>query len=256
MAKGIVARRDQAGAFTGRKQLLEVPGFGPKTFLLSAGFLRIGQGEHPLDRTAVHPERYPLVERMAKGLGVELASLIGNPQLVAGVDFGRYADAGDGVGKFTLEDIRAELERPGRDPRPDFVAPAWRDDVQSLEDLEAGMTLEGRVSNVTNFGAFVDIGVKRDGLVHLSELSHRWIDDPRKAVQVGQVVKVKVMEVDRERGRIGLSIKALSSEPASRDSRARGAGGTGSRPPRSPRPPKAPAKPATMEDLMRKFNRR
>lgn len=261
LAKNIVQHRDSFGVFKGRDQLLAVPGFGPKTYLLSAGFLRVREGEHPLDRTAVHPERYPLVAAMAKDLGVEMGQLIGDPAMVASVDFKRYLDNEGGVGSFTLRDIRAELERPGRDPRPDFVVPSWRDDVQTVEDLETGMTLEGRVSNVTNFGAFVDIGVKRDGLVHLSELSTEWIDDPRKAVQVGQVVKVKVMQVDRERGRIGLSIKALQGEAGGASQQAARSKGKADRSPSRaeakarPKRPAAPRQPATVEDLMRKFNR-
>jgi predicted RNA-binding protein with RPS1 domain len=152
---------------------------------------------------------------MARELGVEVGELVGNPSLVSRLDFARFADASLGLGSFTLGDIRAELERPGRDPRPDFRTPQWRADVTSVKDLVAGMELEGRVSNVTNFGAFVDIGVHRDGLVHVSELSHRWIGDPRQAVQVGEIVKVKVLEVDQQRERVALSLKALQPPPAS-----------------------------------------
>ncbi len=209
LARNIVKFRDAKGSFDSRDTLLQVSGFGPKTYEQAAGFLRIGEGKHPLDRTAVHPERYPVVEKMATGLGVPLQELVGNPALVATVNFERFLDHGEGLGRFTLDDIRSELERPGRDPRPQFKAPEWREDVTSVDDLQPGMVLEGRVSNVTNFGAFVDIGVKRDGLVHLSELSNRWLDDPREAIKVGEVVKVKVIEVDRERQRIGLSIKQL-----------------------------------------------
>jgi protein Tex len=218
----------------------------------------VREGEHPLDRTAVHPERYDVVETMATDLGVPVAELVGNPALVASVDFSRFVDAAEGLGQFTLNDIRQELERPGRDPRPEFEVPSWRDDVTSLEDLEVGMSLEGRVSNVTNFGAFVDIGVKRDGLVHLSELSHQWIDDPRQAVTVGQIVKVKVMEVDRERGRVGLSIKALLPEPAkpTRAPRDGGKGGGKGGGGKGGGNDRGPQRPATLEDLARKFNRR
>src|ERR1700732_1738254 len=148
---------------------------------------------------------------MAGELGVPLAELVGNPALVSRLDFARFADAAQGLGSFTLGDIRAELERPGRDPRPAFRTPNWRADLPSVKDLSPGMVLEGRVSNVTNFGAFVDIGVHRDGLVHVSELSHRWIGDPRQAVQVGQVVSVKVLEVDAQRERVSLSLKALEA---------------------------------------------
>jgi uncharacterized protein len=270
LARSVVEFRDGGGAFASRKSLLKVPGFGPKTFEQAAGFLRIRDSRHPLDRTAVHPERYGAVERMAKHLGEPLEALVGNPQLVARIDFSAFEDAAAGLGRFTLEDIRGELERPGRDPRPDFRAPEWRADVTSLEDLLPGMQLEGRVSNVTNFGAFVDIGVKRDGLVHISELAHDWVGDPRAVVQVGGIVKVQVMEVDRQRGRISLSIKALKPAPA----QAKGPGRQGKdkakpaaqsaeqppakRPPSPPanRPATAPPPKTSVSDLMRKFNRR
>lgn len=213
LARAIVERRDAEGPYHSRRTLLEVTGLGPKTFELSAGFLRIREAHHPLDRTAVHPERYPVVERMAADLGVDLGSLLGSPELVARIDFSRFADAAENLGEYTLEDIRDELVKPGRDPRPDFETPDWREDVTSLDDLQPGMVMEGRVSNVTNFGAFVDLGVKRDGLVHVSELSHQWVDDPREVVRVGQIVKVRVLDVDRERGRVGLSIKQLEPPP-------------------------------------------
>jgi uncharacterized protein len=281
LARNIVKYRDDKGSFDSRDTLLQVSGFGPKTYEQAAGFLRIGEGKHPLDRTAVHPERYPVVEKMATGLGVPLQELVGNPALVATVNFERFLDHGEGVGRFTLDDIRAELERPGRDPRPQFKAPEWREDVTSVKDLQPGMVLEGRVSNVTNFGAFVDIGVKRDGLVHLSELSNRWLDDPREAVKVGEVVKVKVIEVDQERQRIGLSIKQLS-EPAveprhqrrNADSptsgpdnggapkrAAKGRPGNGKASPRaagqtSHRTPPKPSGPPSVADLAARFNRK
>ena len=209
MARNVVEHRDAGAPFATRRQLLKVKGIGPKAVEQAAGFLRIRGGKHPLDATAVHPERAPLVEAMARQLGVPLAQLVGDPALVARVDFSRFVDEERGIGRFTLDDIRAELERPGRDPRPEFEAPSWRDDVSSIDDLEEGMTLEGRVSNVTNFGAFVDIGVKRDGLVHVSQLTHRWIGDPREIVRVGQIVKVQVTDVDRQRERISLSMKVL-----------------------------------------------
>ncbi len=263
-ANAIVHHRDTNGPFRSRKALLKVAGFGPKTFELSAGFLRIREGENPLDRTAVHPERYEVVEKMAQALAVPVSNLVGNTDLVGKLDFSRFADAEHNVGKFTLEDIRNELIRPGRDPRPEFKTPEWRADVTSVKDLQQGMVLEGRVSNVTNFGAFVDIGVHRDGLVHVSELTHRWVADPREAVKVGEIVKVKVMEVDYQRERIGLSIKALQQPPAegrqSTGSAGRGGrpdraiptgGGKGARPPAKPAPKPA----ASMEDLMKKFNR-
>ena len=258
LARNIVKHRDDEGPFSDRRSLLQVSGFGPKTFELAAGFLRIAGGDQPLDRTAVHPERYAVVEKMADGLGVAVEELVGNPKLVASVQFDRFLDAEQGLGRFTLDDIKTELERPGRDPRPEFEVPEWREDVQKFEDLQVGMVLEGRVSNVTNFGAFVDLGVKRDGLVHLSELSHKWVEDPREAIQVGQIVKVKVIDLDRERQRVGLSIKQLQ-QPSETTSRPRkSAGVKKGRPPRSGGGGRRqePAKPATVEDLMRKFNRR
>ena len=256
IARSIVAHRDQNGPFPSRKSLLKVAGFGPKTFELSAGFLRIRGAEHPLDPTGVHPERYPVVEQMAKELSVPLKDLVGNPALVAKLDFNRFANAAAGLGKFTLGDIRAELERPGRDPRPEFRTPEWRSDVMSIEDLQVGMVLEGRVSNVANFGAFVDLGVKRDGLVHVSELSQKYVADPREAVQVGQIVKVKVIEVDRDRGRISLSIKALQTPEARQGRQASGSPGRPGPGPKPQAPRPEPKKGPSMDDLMRKFNRR
>jgi len=283
LARAIVAHRDARGPFASRKALLEVAGFGPKTFEQAAGFLRLRDAAHALDRTAVHPERYTVVEAMARELDLAVEALVGNRQEVSRIDFSRFADESAGLGAFTLADIEKELLSPGRDPRPEFEVPEWREDVRKVEDLQPGMVIEGRVSNVTNFGAFVDIGVGRDGLVHLSELSHRWIEDPREAVQVGQVVKAMVKDVDRERNRIGLSIKALIPEPAAGspgggrqaggqkarrgDGPARAAKGGGQkgedrqgggrsapRPPARPSPP--PKGPATLDDLMSKYNRR
>ena len=247
IANAIVHHRDSNGPFRSRKALLKVTGFGPKTFELSAGFLRLREGENPLDRTAVHPERYDVVQEMAKALAVPVGSLIGNSDLVGKLDFSRFADAEKNLGKYTLEDIRNELMRPGRDPRPEFKTPEWRADVTSVKDLQPGMVLEGRVSNVANFGAFVDVGVHRDGLVHVSELAHRYVADPRDAVKVGEIVKVKVLEVDYQRERISLSIKALQQPPAAPARQASGSAG---------RPAAKPAKPSvSVEDLMRKFNR-
>jgi protein Tex len=262
IASAIVHHRDTHGPFRSRKTLLKVAGLGPKTFELAAGFLRIREGENPLDRTAVHPERYEVVQTMAAGLQVPVASLVGNADLVGKLDFSRFADAEHNLGKFTLEDIRNELLRPGRDPRPEFRTPEWRADVTAVKDLQVGMVLEGRVSNVANFGAFVDIGVHRDGLVHVSELTHRWVADPRDAVKVGEIVKVKVMEIDVQRERIGLSIKALQQPPAE-GRHATGSAGRSGRPTpnapggnRPPAPRPQPPKPqASMDDLMKKFNR-
>ena len=257
IATKIVQKRDSEGPFKNRRELLDVTGFGPKTFEQAAGFLRIRASENPLDRTAVHPERYPVVEKMAGELGVGLAELVGNPTQVNKVAFHRFADDEQGLGTFTLEDIKIELERPGRDPRPEFKTPELREDVTSIDDLQAGMTLEGRVSNVTNFGAFVDIGVKRDGLVHLSELSDKWIEDPREVVKAGQVVKVRVIDVDTDRGRVSLSMRSPDNAGKGRGASGRGNSGNKGKGRRSAPPKKAePARPATLEDLARKFNRR
>ena len=209
-ASNIVARRQQAGAFRSRTELREIEGFGDKTFEQAAGFLRIKDGDNPLDRTGVHPESYPVVEKIAASLNIPLPELIGNADRVKTIDFKTFEEE---VGRFTLSDIREELYRPGRDPRDKFVAPKFRDDVKEVVDLQEGMELEGRVTNVTNFGAFVDLGVHQDGLVHISELSHKYIQDAREAVKVGDVVKVKVIGVDTTMKRISLSMKALVPKP-------------------------------------------
>ena len=264
LATQVVEHRDATGRFTGRRPLLDVAGFGPQAFELAAGFLRISDGEHPLDRTAVHPERYSVVEAMAAELGAGVAELVGDPARVEQIRFDRFADAERGLGAFTLDDIKRELLTPGRDPRPEYQAPELRDDVTSIDDLEPGMELEGRVSNVANFGAFVDLGVKRDGLVHISELADGWVADPREVVQVGEVVRVRVLEVDRQRGRISLSRRSAGG-PRERGS-AEGTPKPKAKPaPKRPGPRPSPQKSAgsrppgkseaTVEDLMRKFNR-
>ncbi|WP_420126188.1 Tex family protein [Longimicrobium sp.] len=206
VAQRIVQQRDGEGPFRSRAELLKkVPGLGPKTYEQAAGFLRVRGGAHPLDSSAVHPERYKLVERMAKDLSVDMTTLVGNDAAVSRIDLTKYV--GDGVGLPTLEDIVAELKKPGRDPREQFEAPAFRDDVQSIEDLKEGMSLQGTVTNVVAFGAFVDIGVHQDGLVHVSELSDRFVRDPNDAAKVGDRVTVRVMSVDVPRKRIALSMK-------------------------------------------------
>jgi uncharacterized protein len=210
LAQNVVAYRDQHGLFKSRTQLREIEGFGDKTFEQAAGFLRIKDGENPLDRTAVHPESYSLVERMAASLGVPVNDLIESPAQVNSIDFKALESE---AGKFTVADIREELLKPGRDPREKFVVPKFRDDVKDIADLKEGMELEGTVTNVTNFGAFVDLGVHQDGLVHISELSHKYIQDARQAVKVGEIVKVKVIGVDSTMKRISLSIKAILPKP-------------------------------------------
>jgi uncharacterized protein len=208
-ALNIVSYRNEKGSFRSRMQVLDVPGIGPKTFEQAAGFLRIRNGDNPLDRTAVHPESYPVVEQIAVSLKTSVKELIQQPQILEGVDRSQYA-----VGAFTFDDILAELKKPGRDPRVKFVAPSFRDEVREIADVQPGMVLEGVVTNVTKFGAFVDIGVHQDGLVHISELSNRYIKEPSEAVKTGQIVKVKVLGVDEKARRIALSIKALTAPPA------------------------------------------
>ncbi|MCU1258040.1 MAG: binding domain protein [Bryobacterales bacterium] len=206
-AQKIVEFRNEHGRFKSRVQLMAVPGFGPKTFEQAAGFLRIRGGENPLDMTAVHPESYPVVESIATSLKVTLPELIAKPSLIDSVRVEQFQTGAAGM--FTLKDIFEELRKPGRDPRAQFVAPQFRSDLREIKDLQPGMILEGTVTNVTNFGAFVDIGVHQDGLVHVSELSNRYIKDPNDAVKVGQIVKVKVLAADAKAKRIALSIKAL-----------------------------------------------
>ena len=213
LAQGIVAYRDQNGSFRSRTQLREIEGFGEKTFEQAAGFLRIKNGDNPLDRTAVHPESYPITERMANSLGVSVSELIENPAQISSIDFRAFENE---AGKYTIADIREELLKPGRDPRDRFVVPKFREDVKDIADLKEGMELEGTVTNVTNFGAFVDLGVHQDGLVHISELSHKYVQDARQAAKVGQVVKVKVIGVDSTMKRISLSMKAIMPKPERR----------------------------------------
>jgi protein Tex len=209
LAQRIVLHRSANGKFPSRKSLLKVSGLGAKTFEQAAGFLRVQGGEHPLDASGVHPERYGLVERMARDLGLSVAELVGNSQAAARIDRQRYLD--DEVGEYTLDDILRELEKPGRDPRAEFQAPSFREDVRRIEDVTPGMVLEGRVTNVTAFGAFVDIGVHQDGLVHISALADRFVKDPSEVVGVGDLIRVRVLSVDLDRKRISLSAKGIPS---------------------------------------------
>ena len=207
LARKIVKEREAKGAFRTRTDLMKrVPGFGPRTFEQCAGFVRIRGGAHPLDESAVHPERYDLVLRIAKDSGVPLASLVGNAERAEKVPWTKYVSAT--VGLPTLEDIQKELAKPGRDPRDSFEAPAFRDDVRTMQDLAPGMQLEGVVTNVTAFGAFVDVGVHQDGLVHVSQLADRFVKDPGTVVKVGDRLKVRVLSVDLERRRISLTLRA------------------------------------------------
>ncbi len=206
LARRIVAWRDENGAFRCRDDLRKVPGLGPKAFEQSAGFLRIRGAANPLDSSGVHPERYALVERMAADLGVGVADLVRNAALVDRIDSARYV-SGE-VGEPTLRDIFDELKKPGRDPRAVFERPAFREDVTTIEDVRDGMELEGVVTNVTAFGAFVDIGIHQDGLVHVSEIADRFVRDPAEVVKAGDRIKVRVIGVDRARGRVSLSARS------------------------------------------------
>jgi uncharacterized protein len=208
-ALNIVSFRNEKGSFRSRMQVLEVPGIGPKTFEQAAGFLRIRNGDDPLDGTAVHPESYPVVEQIAASLKTTVKALIQEPQLLEKVDRNQLS-----AGAYTVNDILAELRKPGRDPRDKFVAPSFLEGVREIADVVAGMVLEGVVTNVTKFGAFVDIGVHQDGLVHISELSNHFIKEPSEAVKTGQIVKVKVLAVDTKAKRIALSIKQLTGPTA------------------------------------------
>lgn len=209
-AQAIVRFRDEHGPFPSRQALLKVARFGPKAFEQAAGFLRIRNGANPLDNTAVHPENYPVVETMATDLQTTVARMVSDPSLASRIDLKRYVS--DNVGLPTLRDILEELKKPGRDPRAQFQTATLREDVTEMGDLQEGMILQGTVTNVTAFGAFVDIGVHQDGLVHVSHLAQRFVKDPNEAVKVGQIVKVKVLSVDLQRKRIALSIK--EAEPA------------------------------------------
>jgi len=208
-ALNIVSFRNEKGSFRSRMQVLEVPGIGPKTFEQAAGFLRIRNGDDPLDGTAVHPESYPVVEQIAASLKTTVKAIIQEPQLLEKVDRSQLS-----AGAYTVNDILAELRKPGRDPRDKFVAPSFLEGVREIADVEPGMVLEGVVTNVTKFGAFVDIGVHQDGLVHISELSNHFIKEPSEAVKTGQIVKVKVLAVDTKAKRIALSIKQLTAPTA------------------------------------------
>jgi protein Tex len=211
VAKSVVRWRDAHGSFRSRKQLLEVAGLGPKTFEQAAGFLRIRGGDNPLDMTGVHPETYPVVERILQATGRSITEVMGRSEVLKQLRPEQFAD--ERFGAITVRDILGELEKPGRDPRPDFVVARFNDGVEDIADLREGMILEGTVSNVAQFGAFVDVGVHQDGLVHVSQMSHKFIEDAREVVKTGQIVKVKVLEVDPARKRISLSMKLDAAAP-------------------------------------------
>ena len=230
LAHNIVAYRDENGAFANRKQLLKVPRLGEKTFEQAAGFLRINGGSEPLDASAVHPEAYPVVAKMLANQGITAAELIGNRSQIAQIQAADFID--ERFGLPTVRDILAELEKPGRDPRGEFQTAAFAEGVHDMNDLQVGMVLEGVVSNVANFGAFVDIGVHQDGLVHISALADRFVQDPRDVVKAGDVVKVKVLEVDVPRKRIALTMRL--NDEAGAEKRGRQPENESSRNPRSP----------------------
>ena len=219
-AQHIVAHRGAHGNFLSRNQLIEVDGIGPKTHEQCAGFMRIVGGDEPLDATFIHPEAYPVVNNMASDLGVAVKDLLRNRELIEKLDFSKYAF--DVFGPLTLADIRNELLRPGRDPRRRFKPPKFLEGVFSIEELQEGVETEGIVTNVTDFGAFIDIGVQQDGLVHLSELANRYVADPRQLVKVGDIVRVKVISVDRAAPRISLSMRAVAAKPKRRRGARRG----------------------------------
>lgn len=205
IANNIVNYRDEHGAFTSRKELKKVPRLGAKTFEQAAGFLRINNASNPLDSSSVHPEAYSVVKEIAQQSNRDIKSLIGDGAFLKAVNPGQYAT--ESVGEITIKDILTELEKPGRDPRPEFKFATFLDGVEEIKDLRLNMVLEGVITNVTNFGAFVDVGVHQDGLVHISAMSDTFIKDPREVVKAGDIVKVKVMEVDPQRKRIALSMR-------------------------------------------------
>ncbi|PJJ96617.1 RNA-binding transcriptional accessory protein [Lysobacteraceae bacterium NML91-0213] len=259
VAENIVAHRDANGPFRRRKDLLKVPRLGDKTFEQCAGFLRIADGDEPLDASAVHPEAYPVVERIVAATGRPIRALVGDAGFVRTLKAREFTD--ERFGEPTVRDILAELEKPGRDPRPGFQAAQFADGVEDIKDLREGMILEGVVSNVAAFGAFVDIGVHQDGLIHISALADRYVKDPREVVKAGDIVKVKVLEVDVARKRIALT-RRLDDTPAPREARpearrdgggreGRGTGPRGARPATTAKPAAAPANNAMAEALLR-----
>ncbi|WP_440866105.1 Tex family protein [Symbiopectobacterium purcellii] len=260
MAQNIVNWRDENGRFDNRQQLLKVSRLGPKAFEQCAGFLRINQGDNPLDASTVHPEAYPVVERILEATRQTLRDLMGDTTELRKLKAVDFTDARFGLP--TVTDIVKELEKPGRDPRPEFKTAAFAEGVETLNDLLPGMVLEGAVTNVTNFGAFVDIGVHQDGLVHISSLSDRYVDDPHKVVKAGDIVKVKVLEVDLQRKRIALTLR-LDEQPGDTTSRRSASGAqrnTGSRPanhtPRAKQPQSSTGNSAMSDALAAAFKKR
>ena len=253
LADNIVKYRDQHGPFANRAGLKKVPRLGDKTFEQAAGFLRVVGGDNPLDASAVHPEAYPVVERILADLGKPMTAVMGDASVLKTVQADRYTD--ERFGLPTVRDILKELEKPGRDPRPEFKTAEFKDGIESLSDLRPGMLLEGVVTNVANFGAFVDIGVHQDGLVHISMLANRFVKDPREVVKAGDVVKVKVLEVDVKRQRVALTMK-LDAAPAVRNDDARPAQRHDSRAPARPRAPEPQGNGAMADALAQAFRKR
>ncbi|HEX6930313.1 MAG TPA: S1 RNA-binding domain-containing protein, partial [Gammaproteobacteria bacterium] len=208
LAENVVEFRNRNGAFRNRRQVLKVARLGEKAFEQCAGFLRVMNGDNPLDASAVHPEAYPVVEKILSGSGREIRSVIGDTAFLRGLSANDFTD--DRFGEPTVRDILGELEKPGRDPRPEFRTAEFREGVETLSDLAPGMRLQGVVTNVANFGAFVDIGVHQDGLVHISELADRFVKDPHEVARTGDVVSVRVLDVDVKRKRVALSMRSDS----------------------------------------------
>jgi uncharacterized protein len=235
LADNVVQLRDQRGAFRSREDLLQVPRLGPKTFEQAAGFLRVTGGDNPLDASAVHPEAYPVVQRILADLDKPVDAVMRQPELLRNVNAERYTD--ERFGLPTVRDILAELEKPGRDPRPEFRTARFDDAVTEIKDLKPDMVLEGVVTNVTNFGAFVDVGVHQDGLVHISALAEKFVKDPHEIVKAGDIVRVKVLDVDVPRKRISLTMRlADKAEPAPRrEDVSRGRGNSKRRNEKTPR---------------------
>jgi uncharacterized protein len=246
LAQNIVVYRDTNGRFNERKELLKVPRLGPKAYEQAAGFLRINNGKNPLDASSVHPEAYPLVEKIISAHQKSVDQIIGNSSFLKSIDAKAFADEHFGVP--TISDILKELDKPGRDPRPEFKTASFKDGVETLKDLLPGMLLEGVVTNVTNFGAFVDIGVHQDGLVHISSLTDNFVSDPHQVVKAGDVVKVKVLEVDIERKRIALTMR-MDEQPAPKNAD-KAADKTGARPQHNKAATPRQAKPADNNAVM------
>jgi uncharacterized protein len=227
-ARSIVSHREEHGAFVDRDSIRKVSGIGPKTFEQCAGFLRIRDGSNPLDASAVHPESYALVQKIIERAKKPLSELLGNATALKSVSANAFS--ADGVGEITVRDVLAELEKPGRDPRPEFKVAKFNDGVNDIKDLVEGMILEGTVTNVAAFGAFVDVGAHQDGLVHVSQLANKFVKDPKDVVKAGQIVKVKVVEVDIPRKRIALTMRLDAAPVPAEQRNARGNDGRGDAP--------------------------